>query len=358
MDSFYSYNNAVQQSLGSYNTLHEQAQEKMATEAHKEDMLNTPLEVIGGHLSHDALLGLKDKAGKAATKVASKALNKVGLTNASQALEDGKGLQGAINGGVQDTVGKVQDLANKGMSKATQAVTDASNTAQDAAETGISKVTQSATDAQSSAKSISTDFTKSTATMSDPSMPTGGYSVGDATPSGKALRTYLQSDGDLSIPTPGRTGSSMVDGQTGGDSTIARATQNNTATQKMTFDDTDADPFSTPKTISSGVTTNGTTTSTMDSPNTLTNQASKIASTDIENVGTHATGASGLLGDAGDDSLDTLTEASTAFDENPLGDIITAALGIASIFAPMFEHHQKQSPINALNPASQFGESE
>jgi hypothetical protein len=393
MDSFYSYNNAVQQSLGSYNTLHELAQEKLKEEEEKQSLLNTPLDLIGAELSQNAIMGLKKKAGSA--------LSKVGFKGAGEALSEGGSLSDAISGGTKDVVNKVQDIASKGISKVTQAVTDASNTAQNTAKNaiskasqsatdasntaqssvkkGISKASQSATDAQSSAKSVSTDFTKSTATMGDPSIPTGGYSVGDATPSGKALRDYLQSDSDFSTSASGRSGSSMAGGQTGGDSTIARATQSvtndvqNSPVQKITFDATDADPFQTPNTISSGITTSTVdqsnpfqtskpepvTTSTMDSPNTLTNQASKIQSADFESGGSHATGASGLLGeDATDDSLDTLTEASTAFDENPLGDVITAALGIASIFAPMFEHHQKQSPINPLNPSSQFGESE
>ena len=57
------------------------------------------------------------------------------------------------------------------------------------------------------------------------------------------------------------------------------------------------------------------------------------------------------------EDLDVLTADSTVFDENPLGDIVTAGLGLASLIAPLFSHAPKESPVHAINPTSQFGES-
>ena len=55
--------------------------------------------------------------------------------------------------------------------------------------------------------------------------------------------------------------------------------------------------------------------------------------------------------------LEDLTADSSVFDENPLGDIVTAGLGLASLLVPLFSHAPKESPVNPINPSSQFGES-
>jgi hypothetical protein len=54
------------------------------------------------------------------------------------------------------------------------------------------------------------------------------------------------------------------------------------------------------------------------------------------------------------DLADT-TVASTAEDENPIGDIITAGLGLATLLSPLFSSPTKVQPTQYLNPSSQFG---
>ena len=54
------------------------------------------------------------------------------------------------------------------------------------------------------------------------------------------------------------------------------------------------------------------------------------------------------------DLADT-TVASTAGDENPIGDIITAGIGLATLLSPLFSSPTKVQPTNYINPSSQFG---
>jgi hypothetical protein len=49
------------------------------------------------------------------------------------------------------------------------------------------------------------------------------------------------------------------------------------------------------------------------------------------------------------------TAASTAGDENPIGDIITAGIGLATLISPLFSSPHKVLPTQYLNPSSQFG---
>ena len=58
----------------------------------------------------------------------------------------------------------------------------------------------------------------------------------------------------------------------------------------------------------------------------------------------------------GEDALETATAESTALDENPLGDLVTVGLGLASILAPLFSHKQQESPQAPMNQNSAFGE--
>lgn len=56
-----------------------------------------------------------------------------------------------------------------------------------------------------------------------------------------------------------------------------------------------------------------------------------------------------------DTALDTATADSTILDDNPIGWLITAGLGIASVLSPLFAHKPKDNPQHALNPSAQFG---
>ena len=51
------------------------------------------------------------------------------------------------------------------------------------------------------------------------------------------------------------------------------------------------------------------------------------------------------------------TLASTAGDDNPLGFLITAGLGLATVFAPLFHKKPQMNPQHSINPSAVFGAS-
>ena len=139
MDSFYSYNNAVQQSLGNYNQLHELQQEKMKEEADKQSFLNTPLEVTGIELAQDAAIGLKKKAGGV--------LSKVGFKGAGDTLSKGGSLTDAVSAGTKDVVDKATSVVGNKIQgvvdKASSAVGDGIQSVKSKAASVANNVTES-----------------------------------------------------------------------------------------------------------------------------------------------------------------------------------------------------------------------
>ena len=70
-----------------------------------------------------------------------------------------------------------------------------------------------------------------------------------------------------------------------------------------------------------------------------------------ENVGSSALKAT----ETTTQELADTTAASTVGDENPIGDIITAGIGLATLISPLFSSPHKVLPTQYLNPSSQFG---
>ncbi len=77
----------------------------------------------------------------------------------------------------------------------------------------------------------------------------------------------------------------------------------------------------------------------------------------LTNTDTDASKIDTVVKDTSTDDLSKMTADSSVFDESPIGDIVTAGLGLVSLLSPLFEHKPKESPINPVNPSSQFGES-
>jgi hypothetical protein len=123
---------------------------------------------------------------------------------------------------------------------------------------------------------------------------------------------------------------------------------------RFNVDIDDSDPFATPKSLSSGITVDNQTSNTMDSENTVTNKvnSSGFADADFETSASHA-----IATDTSEE-LGSLAGESAIMDENPISDIITVGLGIASIFTGIFEHPKAETPAHAMNPSSQFGQAE
>ena len=59
--------------------------------------------------------------------------------------------------------------------------------------------------------------------------------------------------------------------------------------------------------------------------------------------------------EGGEDALATALAGSVAGDFNPVGFLITAGLGLATVFSPLFHKKFTANAGNPLNPSAQFG---
>jgi hypothetical protein len=311
MNSFYSYNNSIQQAVTSTNEQLKGQQSKLSAEKTVQQLRDSVFQSIGTPV---ALPGIK-----------------AGVENVSKKI--GGKIKQAFNetsDQVKSKVKGVQDQANTLKQKLTQQSAD-----KDIDVDGIGDVGQLKT-ASKSLKSRFNNLSQGDqsdvmqATRADPEFTAGATGLDDLKNNMGVMQENIATK-ELANTPPTQAAVPL------------KTTVNKTGADHVDVDD--ADPFSGPRSLSQQTTAKA-------------GSTDAAVSSDVSNVsdavGTGASDAAAGI----TEGLGEATAVSTGLDETGVGLAVTAALGIASMFASFFEHKPQASPIHPLNPSSQFGSSE
>ncbi len=306
------FNQAVSQSQADFTKKFQEQQQELQRESIDQKLLEQPLEIIGGGLATQGLEGLKKSAGKAISKLG-KSVGSETLEGVGESLGSGEGLTKALTKGVVDAGNRT---IRQGSKKAIDLI-------------GKSKIPGLNTESKYFGNN---QITKPEFDNIDPSeIPNPAFNPQEADDGNILKDTLGLSEDDANRLFQDENQPYYQDSDLSSNLNLDKSVPDNA--------EDDSDFFSEPKSLGQTF-----------------EQTADSVDTDVAETTEATEGAEdGLEG-----TLAELTADSTVADENPIGDIITAGLGIASVVAPLFENEDnKAKPItNVLNPSFQAGASQ
>lgn len=352
MDSFYSYNNSIQQAMESTNEAIRQQDDKLNSEKSIQQTRDSVFQAIGAPVALPGVKAGVEKLGQVVGNQVKNVVNKVG----------------------QQAKDKITALRNKN-SSLNNSPPEGTQTTENASEDAVSTIND---DVPTISSAFQTDnFSQENNDLIDQlaSKPGGasdsdlynailkvqtnaGYKPGSGLMSDNpaisintATEDNVQSNiGQLQSKlnlTPGN-----IPNRAGNTMTGMRVNNNNN-----TVDSASSESSEVPSTNL------GKRNLSQENPQLQDDPLNKSPTTLSQDVSTNSSTGTDVAGDVGEvadvaEGLEDATVASTALDETGVGLVITAGLGIASMFAPYFENKPQASPLHVLNPSSQFGASQ